>query len=194
MEQPLFSIAEEIPEQRYARLLDASLKELLHDEPEYADIVLAQLNGTEETCRKKDRKTKPRLFVSVKARSANVCAIYVMKKTQTLRMVYKPRFDSYFSDYSIEHKMVDSVEESRIVFNSIEEIQKLSEIFIKIAFELLVEESFGCCNLFNQCSDARKCINPKRIMALGCTYRKNLEKGLIFYGAHPTAGANYKGE
>ncbi len=41
---------------------------------------------------------------------------------------------------------------------------------------------FGCCNSFILCSDAKKCVNKDPILALGCMYRENLEKGRIFYG------------
>ncbi len=41
---------------------------------------------------------------------------------------------------------------------------------------------FGCCNSFELCSDAKKCVNKDPILALGCMYRENLEKGRIFYG------------
>ena len=40
---------------------------------------------------------------------------------------------------------------------------------------------FSCCSRFKECSDARKCIHPNRLYATGCTYRKNLENGKIFY-------------
>lgn len=41
---------------------------------------------------------------------------------------------------------------------------------------------FGCCNSFELCSDALKCVNKDSVLALGCMYRENLEKGKVFYG------------
>lgn len=41
---------------------------------------------------------------------------------------------------------------------------------------------FGCCNSFELCSDALKCVNKDPVLALGCMYRENLEKGKVFYG------------
>ncbi|WP_298029336.1 hypothetical protein [uncultured Dysosmobacter sp.] len=43
-------------------------------------------------------------------------------------------------------------------------------------------ESFGCCHRFRQCSDAGRCLIPDLDYSSACSYRKNLEKGLIFYG------------
>lgn len=41
---------------------------------------------------------------------------------------------------------------------------------------------FGCCNDFNLCSDAKRCLKESDPFYLGCQYRKNLEAGRIFYG------------
>ncbi len=41
---------------------------------------------------------------------------------------------------------------------------------------------FGCCDLFERCSDAQKCIHANRMYSTACSYRHNLEAGRIFYG------------
>ena len=41
--------------------------------------------------------------------------------------------------------------------------------------------SFGCCSKYAACSAKRKCIHDNNLYAKGCFYRKNLEKGKIFY-------------
>jgi hypothetical protein len=43
-------------------------------------------------------------------------------------------------------------------------------------------ESFGCCSLYVECSDARECLRWRDEEYLGCAYRRNLESGRIFYG------------
>lgn len=45
-------------------------------------------------------------------------------------------------------------------------------------------DTFGCCHLFETCSDARKCLHRDLEYAKGCAYRKNLEAGRIFYGVN----------
>lgn len=42
-------------------------------------------------------------------------------------------------------------------------------------------EVFGCCSYYRECSDARKCVMNIEGYE-GCSYRQNLEKGMIFYG------------
>lgn len=41
---------------------------------------------------------------------------------------------------------------------------------------------FACCSRYEACSDAKTCIHPDVIFALGCQYRHNLMDGKIFYG------------
>lgn len=42
-------------------------------------------------------------------------------------------------------------------------------------------EKFGCCHLYRECSAAKKCLHYNLFYAKACWYRKNLEKGNIFY-------------
>jgi hypothetical protein len=69
-------------------------------------------------------------------------------------------------------------------------IAKLPELSIPI-FMYCLEQfrmgnlgygNFGCCNSFIMCSDAKTCLADDRELYLGCSYRKHLEKGEIFYG------------
>lgn len=69
-------------------------------------------------------------------------------------------------------------------FNSIETY--LNELYLSLRDTQQVRISFGCCHLYEQCSNAMKCINPDLSFAVGCEYKKNLEKGKIFYGINST--------
>lgn len=46
--------------------------------------------------------------------------------------------------------------------------------------------SFGCCSMFIECSDAKRCIHENKLYSKACAYRKNLEAGRIFYGKNKT--------
>lgn len=41
---------------------------------------------------------------------------------------------------------------------------------------------FDCCAEYLKCSDAMKCCHPIRQRGLLCSYRKKLEKGIVYYG------------
>lgn len=42
--------------------------------------------------------------------------------------------------------------------------------------------SFGCCDKFIECSDAKKCVHSNKFYSKACMYRRNLDEGKIFYG------------
>ena len=42
--------------------------------------------------------------------------------------------------------------------------------------------AFGCCHLYEECSDAKKCLHENQAYAKGCIYGKHLAEGRIFYG------------
>ena len=44
------------------------------------------------------------------------------------------------------------------------------------------ESPFGCCGLFERCSDAGRCLHDNQFYSTACSYRHNLEQGRIFYG------------
>ena len=44
------------------------------------------------------------------------------------------------------------------------------------------EPSYGCCHLYEKCSDAKRCISKNKIYATVCAYKRNLDAGKIFYG------------
>lgn len=42
------------------------------------------------------------------------------------------------------------------------------------------EPTYGCCHLYEKCSDAKKCISKEKFYATVCAYKKNLDAGRIF--------------
>lgn len=42
--------------------------------------------------------------------------------------------------------------------------------------------TFGCCSMFEECSDAKMCVHENRLYSMACSYRHNLDAGRIFYG------------
>jgi hypothetical protein len=53
-------------------------------------------------------------------------------------------------------------------------------------FDASATMQFGCCNDFVQCSDLKRCFKLENPDSRGCSYRKNLEAGRIFYGKNKT--------
>lgn len=44
-----------------------------------------------------------------------------------------------------------------------------------------IQDSVGCCHLYYECSLEKKCVSLYEETKIKCVYKKNLEKGLIFY-------------
>lgn len=42
--------------------------------------------------------------------------------------------------------------------------------------------TYSCCSRWLECSNALTCVNPDKTDANACRYKRNLDKGLIFYG------------
>lgn len=43
-------------------------------------------------------------------------------------------------------------------------------------------KDWDCCSRYTECSDAKRCVHPDKLMALTCGYRKVLNTGKIYYG------------
>lgn len=72
----------------------------------------------------------------------------------------------------------------RVAFGAPEEITRYTDSLCRILQEIInaIPKSFDCCSRYEQCSDARKCIQPDKSIALACGYRSILASGRIFYG------------
>ena len=65
-----------------------------------------------------------------------------------------------------------------------------SALLLKIVRKILglaSYDEFGCCSKYMQCSDDKKCLYPDDPDYMGCHYKRNLEKGRIFYGKNKNA-------
>lgn len=59
------------------------------------------------------------------------------------------------------------------------------EDFFAAALQEIIDKlpkDFDCCAWYEECSDAKKCINPNIDLAIGCGYKKILRSGQFFYG------------
>lgn len=80
------------------------------------------------------------------------------------------------------------IKEGRIIVESKNPLEILdllkNELIYKYNYLRVHEpvEGFGCCSSYMQCSDIKKCIQSDVKLAKGCTYKKNLDKNIIFYG------------
>ena len=86
-------------------------------------------------------------------------------------ITYSKRESDAFTRVSIDHKSDRFIEFSLLVIKSM-----LDTYFSKGG------QSFGCCSMFEECSDTKKCLHENKLYARGCAYYHNLKQGRIFYG------------
>ncbi len=77
----------------------------------------------------------------------------------------------------------------RINIENIDEIDNLSNEIQKIFKSLFLtymntKESFGCCSKYIECSNNKHCVTEDVRARFSCQYKRNLDKGKIFYGAN----------
>lgn len=96
---------------------------------------------------------------------------------------FPSRFAEFLRQSNFTLKSIKSQEFTRIEIGDFEsKFDEFLPTFQGIIWNLLGSRDFGCCSRYIACSDAKKCIHPDPIYAASCQYRKNLEKGCIFYG------------
>ena len=57
--------------------------------------------------------------------------------------------------------------------------------FLSAVFSMVIDSSVkehDCCHLYAECSDAKRCLNPRPGLAISCGYRRIMQQGRIFYG------------
>lgn len=119
-------------------------------------------------------------IISIKAKSFLACNVKLGKKVSYISFPADKKH--YFTNCII----IDSENcKSKILINDVNDIKQytkpISLLFIDVLFKL-GGESFGCCHRYVECSDALKCLHPNLLHSFGCTYKKNLESGKVFYG------------
>ncbi len=116
-------------------------------------------------------------YVSLKAGSNLIASFRPMKSG--LQLEFKTKYDEMFPNAQIKHK---NEKTSSIMLKGFEWVLQITDVFYEMAVKELSGAGFGCCSRYEECSDARKCTQPMKLLSLACQYRKNLEQGRIFYG------------
>lgn len=72
----------------------------------------------------------------------------------------------------------------RIFLSSSDDIRYFAAMLWHILDDMIaaLPTEFGCCSRYIECSDAKRCVNPDMDLSMRCYYKKNLRKGIIFYG------------
>lgn len=94
------------------------------------------------------------------------------------------RIRNEFPSVSFVKKEKDPITRALIPVDS-KDIKVFFDSLISSVVEAYFKESsnsFGCCHLYAECSDAKKCLHENRLYARSCIYSTHLAEGHIFYG------------
>lgn len=136
--------------------------------------------------------------ISVRAKTFLAVKAKLFGKTKFI--LFRTKNKEFFEEYIATHKANVTITDDQIAEASdtwsrlpveslsdvIELAKPISEAYMTVLADLCGER-FGCCSRYEQCSDAKKCVNPDLMMSLACAYKKNLEEGSIFYGKNKNA-------
>lgn len=113
-----------------------------------------------------------------------------LKTTGKIKYIgFKKKYLYWFEKHGIPYSEIKSDEGFfRILLEDFPRIMQYGESgeLIDLVGEMFLDavnfESFGCCNKYVECSNAKKCLHEDFLYSTACMYRKNLEKNKIFYG------------
>lgn len=71
-----------------------------------------------------------------------------------------------------------------VSLETLDDITHYSSTICSALLEIIeaIPTEFSCCSRYELCSNAKACINPDKKVAEGCSYRKSLSKGKVFFG------------
>ena len=129
-------------------------------------------------------------FISAAAQRAKctisndyIDTLRLAKKTLSLESYSLENLSEYYNvSYEGAHR---ALRDCYITFECFEKLKADAEESSGVLdFGKDTGDRFGCCDLYVQCSDAKKCLHRDQSYARNCWYRVNLESGHIFYGVN----------
>ena len=118
-------------------------------------------------------------YASIMLKSSTVARLKFGKKVNFITVPYRYVRHRH---YPISKIQDDGF--TRIDLSSPDDIRNYTELIMHLLQETIdvIPAEFDCCNSFNECSDARKCIHPNQEFAAGCGYKRILKSGRVFFG------------
>lgn len=112
-----------------------------------------------------------------------------MEKKGEKYILLKKHFSKFLEENNIPYKSSKSSVWLKIKYDLFDD-NVFKDLMFKIYDSMYSFDDFDCCSRYMECSDNRHCIHPDKSLAFGCTYRKKLEKGIIFYGKNTIIDMN----
>lgn len=119
---------------------------------------------------------------AVKLSTSVICRLCIRnkgKKYISIPTVFRSELGNYFAFDEKKGMMVCYIEQ--LASEDLIQLAELLKDIIRQAVYSLPKE-FDCCHLYEQCSDAKCCVQSDWDYALGCGYQRIMKRGKYFYG------------
>lgn len=114
-------------------------------------------------------------------------------KKNSIEFRFKTDYFKMFNDAEIpviyEVKNVKSLKDYTRIYipNNISDFEKIIDYVFTFCEKYVNEHYvpdhlFDCCHRYMECSDMKQCTCPNFLYSKGCSYKKRLESGIVFFG------------
>ena len=132
-------------------------------------------------------RTDPKYGVGIYFFKSLVATIKFSKSNNIFYVSIPCEYNTHFSESALT-QLKPVKDFIRFPIYDIQSIYQLKECFMSL-YSLLESEYrdddfFGCCHLYEQCSDAKHCLQENVVFSNRCWYKSHLINGRIFYGVN----------
>ena len=125
--------------------------------------------------------------VSISFFDDNNMSFWVYSQKNAIKLEVKGIYDRLIDSVSERYCCQEKTPAGRFMekFKQVDDIRDLRPLIHDVyAYRELEAKgrTFDCCHRYVECSDARDCIHPDRAFGMGCSYRRTLKSGTIFFG------------
>ena len=99
-------------------------------------------------------------------------------------LLIKKYYKDFLDNNKIDYKVNKATIWLQVKYQDL--LPVFDELMLCIYESVFSLSDFSCCSRYEMCSDAKQCVQPNKLLGLQCSYRKKLEKGIIFYGKNKT--------
>ena len=81
-------------------------------------------------------------------------------------------------------KVTSEAKYTRVLIDELHPVESYTDLLMTLVGKSVERfpKEWDCCHRYLECSNAKKCVNPDRLFALGCGYKKILHSGKVYYG------------
>lgn len=132
------------------------------------------------------RVVENKSYISVLFYDHLICT--VRESTRSVYFTFPADSEPLF-DPALVSKIKSDPDHIKVSASAVSDLAGMREQLASIIGSVRTSSSFDICSHYLECSDARRCVQTAPY-AVECSYRKKLEKGIIFFGDNRNVGGS----